>query len=98
MKILISVILLFTVTVGCAQRKPFTIMDAKNQCATYGFKQDTSEMANCTMNVMDRKKIDNQRRAKIMGDAFRDAGNSFKPKLRCRTRPDYMGGSTTTCR
>jgi len=93
------IILIIAISMGCAHQKPFTIMDAENQCKSYGFKQETPELSNCVMNTMNQEKIANQRRGEIMGNAFRDAGNSFKSKTsRCMIIPDHMGGFTTRCR
>lgn len=101
MKIII-VILFIVVSVGCAQRKPFTILDAKTQCATYGFKQDTPESANCVMTAMEQEKVAIQRRNQIMGQAFKDAGKGFQKGYQRRSRrsvhcsSNTVGGYTST--
>lgn len=59
-------------------------MDAKIQCTTFGFKQETPQMANCVMTVMQQAKIENRWRNEIMGNAISDAGKSFQNSIRSR--------------
>ncbi len=55
MKIVITILFVIFLA-ACAHKKPYTIMDAKNECIQYGFKPDTPRFSKCVMIKMEREK------------------------------------------
>jgi len=68
-------------------------------CAGYGFEPGTDSFTNC---VMTESRESRQRWGQAIKDAGKDWGKNshhrnYNNQIKCTTRPDFVGGSVTTC-
>jgi (p)ppGpp synthase/HD superfamily hydrolase len=97
LKIIVVTTLVLSTLTGCqtvAERKQSWIKDARSECASYGFSQNTPEMASCIQLTVQNKEQSNREYWQNMSEAFK--GMTLQPSNSVNCTSSRFGNTINT--